>query len=539
MPSPTDIQSNGLRLMDRINVQYLLVSICLVIVVSYYVSAWYRLRQFNGPWLASFSEAWLFWKSTSGNLHLILYDVYRKHGDLARIGPNWLVTSDPDIIRYMSSARHKHKKSGWYASLKADPHVHSVFTETNLEEHDKLRAKMQPGYSIKENRDLEDKINDQVDSLVKLIETKYISTSSATSPLDFATAAQYFALDVITGVAFGKPFGYLRQDRDVLNFVKTVTQELPIATVCSSTPTLGRLVFESPLMSWIGPSSKDKDGRGRLMGMAQEVVAARFDASEKGKQSEDMLGSFIRNGLSRRQAESETIAVIVAGSDTTATAIRATILHLMTSPSVYSTLVAEIQEGIRNGSVSSPIKSTEASEMPYLQAVIKEGLRIHPPITGLLAKVVNPGGEVIKGRFVPGGTWIGHCPWGIERNAVFGDDVDVFRPERWLEAPEEQRRLMERTMELVFGAGRWGCLGKSIVIVELNKIFVELLRRFDFSLIYPDKPWNSRNFTLFLQKDMWVRATKRNEDILSNHRSAPKAVVEETGTQGSVAPNSA
>ena len=47
--------------------------------------------------------------------------------------------------------------------------------------------------------------------------------------------------------------------------------------------------------------------------------------------------------------------------------------------------------------------------MPYLQAVIKEGLRIHPPITGLLTKVVNPGGEVAKGRFVPGGTGIGQC----------------------------------------------------------------------------------------------------------------------------------
>ena len=49
------------------------------------------------------------------------------------------------------------------------------------------------------------------------------------------------------------------------------------------------------------------------------------------------------------------------------------------------------------------IISAEARKMPYLQAVIKKGLRIHPPITGLLAKLVNPGEEVIKGHFVLGG----------------------------------------------------------------------------------------------------------------------------------------
>lgn len=149
-------------------------------------------------------------------------------------------------------------------------------------------------------------------------------------------------------------------------------------------------------------------------------------------------------------------------------------LYIMTNPRVYNTLINEIQTAERKGRISSPITSAESREMPYLQAVIKEGLRIHPPITGLLTKVVNPGGETIKGRFVPGGTGIGHCGWGIQRHEVFGVDVDVFRPERWIEADGLQRREMERTLDLVFGTGRWGCLGKAIVLVELDKIFVEV-----------------------------------------------------------------
>lgn len=55
------------------------------------------------------------------------------------------MTNDPDVIRYMSAAKYKHQKSGWYSALKVDPYVHSVLSETNLDKHDKLRAKMQAG----------------------------------------------------------------------------------------------------------------------------------------------------------------------------------------------------------------------------------------------------------------------------------------------------------------------------------------------------------------------------------------------------------
>ncbi|KAJ5655537.1 hypothetical protein N7507_007487 [Penicillium longicatenatum] len=478
-----------------------------VSLIYTYFRSWYRLREFKGPWLAGLTEAWLFRSTTTGELHKRLYDVNREYGDLVRIGPNWLMTSDPEIIRYMSAAKYKHRKSSWYASLKLDPYVHSVFSETSLEKHDQLRAKMQSGYSLKENRDLNVKIDAEIASLVNLIERKYISTATDVRPIDFAQAAQFWSLDVITSIALGDPFGYLTEDKDMYNFIKILYGELPLATVCSSTPTLGSLVFGSGLVTLIGPTPKDEAGRGRLMGIAKRVVGDRF--GDKKVVRDDMLGTFVRNGLDQRQAESEILTTIMAGSDTTATAIRATMLYVMTNPRVYNLLVQEIQTAERNGSISSPITSAESREMPYVQAVIKEGIRIHPPITGLLTKVVNPGGETIKGRFVPGGTGIGHCGWGIQRNEVFGADVDVFRPERWIEASDEQKHEMERTMELVFGTGRWGCLGKAIVLVELDKIFVELLRRFDFELIYPGDPWKTQNFTLFMQKEMWVRVTKR------------------------------
>jgi cytochrome P450 len=97
----------------------------------------------------------------------------------------------------------------------------------------------------------------------------------------------------------------------------------------------------------------------------------------------------------------------MAGSDTSATIIRVVFLYLMTSPSMQTKVRAEIDDGIKNGQISSPIKDSEARNLTYLQAVIKEALRLWPPVTGLLQKVVPPEGDTFNGLFIPGGTFIG------------------------------------------------------------------------------------------------------------------------------------
>lgn len=146
-------------------------------------------------------------------------------------------------------------------------------------------------------------------------------------------------------------------------------------------------------------------------------------------------------------------------------------LHILTSPHVVSELLAEIAEV----SPSSPIQDAEARSMPYLQAVIKEGLRIFPPVAGLMSKDVPPGGDTFNGLFIPEGTKIGYCAWGVFRNKdIWGEDSHVFRPERWLDSPADKLHEMEATLELIFGYGRWQCLGRNVALIELNKVFVEV-----------------------------------------------------------------
>ncbi|KAM0321505.1 hypothetical protein ACHAQA_010073 [Verticillium albo-atrum] len=202
---------------------------------------------------------------------------------------------------------------------------------------------------------------------------------------------------------------------------------------------------------------------------------------------------------------------IVAGSDTTATAIRSILLLIITTPRVHAALLSEIAALAPTLAADQVISDERARKLMYLQAVIKEGLRWFPPVTGMLSKQVPSSGDEWKGVRLPPGTLVGFSAWGVMRARQFwGDDAAEFRPERWLEVPLERQREMEATLGLTFGYGKWHCLGKEVALIELNKVFVELLRRFDLSLIDPTKPWNSVCASIFMQSDYWMKAYRRD-----------------------------
>lgn len=119
--------------------------------------------------------------------------------------------------------------------------------------------------------------------------------------------------------------------------------------------------------------------------------------------------------------------------------------------------------------------SSTASLISNYQAIIYEGLRMRPPVPTMFPKVVPPQGDEIDGKFIPGGTAIGWNLMPMMRSPHYwGHDPDVFRPERFLEVDEKVRMSMERNVDMVFGYGRYGCAGKPLAIMELNKIFFEV-----------------------------------------------------------------
>jgi len=361
--------------------------------------------------------------------------------------------------------------------------------------HNKLRAKMAHGvssgcfalapglkcpetnilqYSGKEVENLESKIDRNVRALVRLFETKYAVTGE---PFDMGKKVQFFTMDAISDISFGEPIGFLASDSDKYEYCEAFETQMPTLIVTTIFPVLVK-IMQWPLVKKLGPSDRDPLGFGKLLGLAKGVAAQRY--APEAKPQRDMVGSFIAHGLTFEEAESEILLQILAGSDTTATAIRTTLLYVMTSPRVLAALRAEMADkGVDHSSPGeeppSVVSDEAARSMPYLQAVIREGLRIHPPITGIQTKLVPAGGDTYNGVFLPEGTELGHCVWGSMRRAeTWGADAAEFRPERWLEAAPDQFREMEATLDLVFSHGRWQCLGKNVAMMELNKVFVEV-----------------------------------------------------------------
>ncbi|CZR60565.1 uncharacterized protein PAC_10461 [Phialocephala subalpina] len=198
---------------------------------------------------------------------------------------------------------------------------------------------MVAGYSGKEVENLERLIDQNIAVFVGPID-KYVTAGSEFKPLDFGRKAQYFTLDVITNLAYGKAFGYLATDSDAYDYIKTVEETLPAAM------------------------------------MARKEV----------------------------------------------------------------------------------------------------------PASG---------------------------------GAVFGEDADVFGPERWLDSPLEKIREQEKTLEIIFAFGKYQCLGRNVALMDLNKVFVELFRRFDFSVVDPQKPiGNNTCMATFAIYNFWVAVTRLGEGLL-------------------------
>lgn len=120
------------------------------------------------------------------------------------------------------------------------------------------------------------------------------------------------------------------------------------------------------------------------------------------------------------------------------------IYYLLKNPKAYAALVSEIDTKDREGQLSDPISYAEAKGMPYLQAVMKEAMRLHPALGIGMPRSVPEGGAEIDGRWYPAGTVVGINAWVVHQDqAVFGKDADIFRPERWLESDS---KIMERNM---------------------------------------------------------------------------------------------
>lgn len=167
----------------------------------------------------------------------------------------------------------------------------------------------------------------------------------------------------------------------------------------------------------------------------------------------------------------------VAGNDTKSIALSGFLYHLCKGPAVLRKFREEINGKNEEGKFFDPITFKETQELPYLQAGIREGLRMHPAVWFTMPRVVPKGGKTMIGWYFPKGVSLflvnercnrhetnhkqmiaGINPWVAHRNRqLFDKDAYLFRPKRWLESKEasSQREVYFLTVSLSLLQARW------------------------------------------------------------------------------------
>lgn len=227
--------------------------------------------------------------------------------------------------------------------------------------------------------------------------------------------------------------------------------------------------------------------------MSNRLSDEKFLASIP-KNTLGMIQVYIQNGLGSEQVAHDALTQVLAGQVTVSAAISGIILLLMSNPRVLSTLRKEIDDAwVRMNTSEHEEKKivtwAETLEMPYLQAVIREGLRVFPPTVDPLPRITPPEGDSVevgdRNVFIPGGTRVLTSTWAITRRTdIFGEDADIFRPERWIGLDTSTSVRMQKVADLIFGFGKGRCLGITIARIIISKAVFEVTSVSHFALFW-------------------------------------------------------
>ncbi|THW71757.1 cytochrome P450 family protein [Aureobasidium pullulans] len=411
--------------------------------------------------------------------------------------------ADLDGIKLIYGAGSQFHKSAWYSVLKGhrtfdpfaerDPHIHSA----------QKKLVIRP-YAMETLKDLEPYVDSTVYHFITRMKEKM-----TLGEVDLGKWFQLFAFDVIGEITFSKRFGFMDAEEDD-GSLKSVESTLASASWLGHVP----WVFwtHDYLRPWIGNWLGVTNRTGSLMQRALKEVEER---KKRGTDRNDFLEKFFRLQREKPDHVTDTAVIsmaaanITAGSDTTAISLRSIIYHLLRNPQHLETLRQEIDTARRGNRLSDPVTMEEAERMPFLQACIMEGLRIHPSIGGLLPRDVPRGGCVIAGRFIPEGHVVGTSAWVINRStSIYGHDAAEFNPERWIKGNKAE---MQRYF-LTFGGANRMCFGKNIAFMEMTKMVPTFLRHFDVQLTYPERPLKEKNFFFVIQEGLIVNLRERGDE---------------------------
>ncbi|KAK4240603.1 cytochrome P450 [Achaetomium macrosporum] len=500
--------------------------VLLVAFAAYTIYAYFSdgLSHIPGPAIARISNLWKINAAFHAEMPWRNIALHRKYGPLVRIGHNMVSVNDPEAYPVINGFKRVFRKTKFYSTAEAwykGKPLPTIITARDRQYHSQLLRVAGGAYSIASGPQMEAKMQPLVDLLLSKMNE---FGQSGKRPVNVARLLAHFAFDAMGIINVSEPFGFLEKDVDVQGAIQAIDLANTYFSVIAQAPWMHTFLLGNRFAQSV--MEKQNPVLNLALAMVDKRLAAVANADEEKKPDKggDFLGRLLElnesaevskagNKLRYEQIVSLVLANTMAGYATVAIALRSILYLLARHRDVYARLQRELDEAFASGALSQPPNHTvaEASKLPYLDAVIVEALRVHPVLGLILEREVPEGGAVLAGQHVPEGTIVGFNPWVILHNTqVYGEDADVFRPERWLEADETRLREMKRC-NITFGAGPRTCQGKNIGMMEILKLMPALMHRFDFALANPGEEWQVTGHWFTMQSKMDMIFTPRRQ----------------------------
>lgn len=432
----------------------------------------------------------------AGDRHLDFLRLHEKYGPVVRFGPNRLSFCSDQAVSDIYGVRANTQKSRVYSAFKHFFAVPASLTTIDRRAHSYKRRVTSRALSTAAVRDLEELILQNVRRFVSLLPSSHESQAQdhhqwSQQTVDLSKSLQYLLSDIMGDVTFSKNWDTQASpaNRPLLDLMTLGTCGINLAghvpallklnldRICFPSLTRGVADFfrlSEAQSSWranVDPASLPH----------RDLFAALLDARDPdtGK------------GYSQPDLVAEAGILIVAGSDTTATAVTATLFYLLHHPEAYARARDEVDANFfhheyADADVERIRMGPSLDACAFLYACINESMRLSPPVGAVLPREVLPGGLVVhttesQQHVVPAGTDVAVPIYALHRQERYWSEPHVFRPDRWLDADAKIKSHSSAYMP--FGAGRTSCVGQGLAYQEMGLILARLLREFELQLV--------------------------------------------------------
>ncbi|KAF2994324.1 hypothetical protein E8E14_001802 [Neopestalotiopsis sp. 37M] len=429
-----------------------------------------------------------------------IYNLYF-HPLAAFPGPKLAAASDlsfntptalKDIYSHATKGRRPFLKSDFY-----DFNAHGrpdIVAARDPAEHSLQRRQLAHAFSTKSLRGQEGIVQGYLDHFVDQMG----KLSSENGGVEVGEAFNWLTFDIIGDLAFGESFGAVASAKTHF-WVEVIMSSFFVMTLANIRKRIPASVVALPFLIPLKFLSDVK----KHQALTLDKTRKRIALGDMGR--DDFFSHLLQNKdkehLDEQYLSNQANVLIVAGSETTATFLGAVTFFLLRYPETLAKLQRELRTEF---AAYDQMNGDTTTSLPYLEAVVEEGLRLFPPAAIGLPREC-PGAH-IDGRWVPRGAIVSTNPFSLTRDPRYWSRPDDFVPERWL---GEGLAGDNRAASQPFSIGPRACLGINLAKVEARLTLAKLAWKYDWELVNKDVDLlkESKLFTLWQKPDVRVKYT--------------------------------